>query len=176
MTRGQETGAAAAPGRQDTMMTTPGSRGRPGMRPRPRLDLPAWRALLEVRWQQRLGTVTRLSLEYHEAAQATGPGPAAEGSEGRAAALLMQRAVAARLALSDTEAALARLSAGGYGRCEQCAGLIPVPRLRHDPETRYCGHCGGPPAARRPRPGPGRGRPLPGWHGGPARPAMQAAG
>ncbi len=174
MTRGRETGAAAAPGRQDTMMTTPGSPGWPGMRPRARLDLPAWRALLEARWQRRLGTVTRLSLEYHDAAaQAAGPGPAAEGSMGRAADLLMERAVAARLALSDTEAALARLSAGGYGRCEQCAGLIPVPRLRRDPETRYCGRCGRRPA-RRPR--PGQGRPLPGYREGTARPALQAAG
>ena len=65
-------------------------------------------------------------------------------------------------------------SAGGYGRCEQCACLIPVPRLRHDPEARYCGRCGRPPAARRPRPGPGRS--LPGWREGTASPALQAAG
>lgn len=133
-------------------MTTPGSAVRPGQRPRARLDLPAWRALLEARWRHRLGAVIRLSLEYHDAA-AEGPGPAAPGGAGRAAAVLMARAVAARLALSDTEAALARLTAGRFGRCEQCAGLIPVPRLRHDPETRYCDRCGQ--AGRRAPPGAG---------------------
>lgn len=173
----------AAPGRQDTMMTRPGPAGRPGQRSRARLDLPAWRALLEARWRHRLGTLTRLSLEYHDAAaQAGRPGPAVPGGEGRAAAVLMERAVAARLALSDTEAALARLTAGRYGRCEQCAGLIPVPRLRHDPETRYCGRCGGPPAARRPWPeprpglGPGPGRWLAGWREGTATPTLQGTG
>ena len=53
----------------------------------------------------------------------------------------MQGAVAARRALFDTEEALARLSSGRYGRCEQCAGPISAARLTREPEARYCGRC-----------------------------------
>jgi RNA polymerase-binding transcription factor DksA len=110
----------------------------------PSLILPAWRTLLERRWQQRLSTVTRLSVAYHDAAERlddahrpgdqTGPGP-------RELRRLMRETVAARRALSDTEEALARLSAGTYGRCEQCAAAIPASRLAGEPEARYCGRC-----------------------------------
>jgi RNA polymerase-binding transcription factor DksA len=49
------------------------------------------------------------------------------------------------MALSDTEEALARLSAGSYGRCEQCGAEIPVAELAAEPEARYCGGCVGQP-------------------------------
>ena len=49
------------------------------------------------------------------------------------------------MALSDTEEALARLSAGSYGRCEQCGAEIPVAGLAAEPEARYCGGCVGQP-------------------------------
>jgi RNA polymerase-binding transcription factor DksA len=55
---------------------------------------------------------------------------------------LLRRTVAARRALADTEEALARLSAGSYGRCESCAGAIAAGRLAVTPETRYCARCG----------------------------------
>jgi hypothetical protein len=44
-------------------------------------------------------------------------------------------------ALSGTEEALARLSAGRLGGCEQCAAAIPVSQLVQFPEIRYCVPC-----------------------------------
>ncbi len=108
----------------------------------PGLMLPAWRRLLESRWRQRLAAVTSLSLAYHEAEERSGGGLRA-GGQGEARTLLGLRhgAVAARRALFDTEEALARLSAGRYGRCEQCAGAISAARLSREPEARYCTRC-----------------------------------
>lgn len=98
---------------------------------------PWWRAWLEARWRARLQQVIELSLAFHDAAAA---GPRARQSR-PAQRRLMQRAVAARRALADTEEALGRLAAGRYGRCEQCSGLIPPERLADTPEARYCPRC-----------------------------------
>ena len=100
-----------------------------------------WRALLETRWQARLREVTELALAYHEAAAA--PGDGASGGRERKLRLdrLLRQTVASRRALADTEEALARLSAGSYGRCESCAGAIAAGRLAVTPETRYCARC-----------------------------------
>ncbi len=91
---------------------------------------PAWRRLLEARWQRRLAAVIRLSVAYHDASARQAQADA-----------LMRQAVEARRALSDTEEALARLSAGRYGRCEQCEAEIGVADLVAEPETRYCAAC-----------------------------------
>ena len=108
----------------------------------PSLLLPAWRPLLETRWQQRLSTVTTLSLAYHDAAdRPDGGGRVGSQPESRELRRLMHEAAAARRALSDTEEALARLSAGTYGRCEQCTAAIPAARLFQEPEVRYCERC-----------------------------------
>ena len=105
---------------------------------------PRWRALLEMRWRARLQEVTELALAYQEAAAAGGRGAGANG-DGRLQAQRLQRlqrrTVTSRRALADTEEALARLSAGRYGRCESCAGAIPAQRLAATPETRYCARC-----------------------------------
>jgi RNA polymerase-binding transcription factor DksA len=111
---------------------------------------PAWRALLEAQWRDRLQEVTELSLAYHEAAAA----PADRRGE-RKVRQLMRRAVAARRALADTDEALARLAEGRYGRCEGCAAAIPPRLLAAVPDTRYCPRC-------RPRTFP---LPLPGGAG-----------
>jgi membrane protein DedA with SNARE-associated domain/RNA polymerase-binding transcription factor DksA len=106
--------------------------------------LPGWRRLLEARWHERLARVTELSLAYHDTAErlrrASQPGGQASSGELRR---LMQEAVAARRALADTEDALARLSAGRFGQCEQCAATIPAADLARSPETRYCQACAG---------------------------------
>ena len=103
---------------------------------------PAWRSLLEARWQQRLSTLTELSLAYHDAAERFGDRrePAARIEDPRVRRLL-RKATAARRALHDTEEALARLSDGSYGWCEQCAAPIPTAELLAEPETRYCAAC-----------------------------------
>ena len=78
----------------------------------------AWRSRLEARWQAWLREVTELSLAYHAVA------PASENVRGDGADRLMRRAVAARRRLADGEDALARLTAGTFGRCEQCGSQI----------------------------------------------------
>jgi DnaK suppressor protein len=106
----------------------------------PRPALPAWRSLLEERWQHRLNTLTELALAYHDAEESVSGGPAGDAEIARLQRLLRQ-ATAARRALGDTEAALARLSDGSFGRCEQCSGSIPAAELLAEPETRYCAEC-----------------------------------
>jgi RNA polymerase-binding transcription factor DksA len=49
--------------------------------------------------------------------------------------------VAERLALAEIEAALARLAAGRFGWCEQCAAAITIARLAEVPQARYCQAC-----------------------------------
>ena len=116
------------------MQTKAKEAGRPG-----RAAGARWRALLETRWQARLREVTELALAYHEAAAAQGHGAGSETQ--RRLDRLLRRTVASRWALADTEEALARLSAGIYGRCESCAGAIAAGRLAVAPETRYCARC-----------------------------------
>ena len=94
---------------------------------------PRWRAILEARWRVRLQKLTELSLAYHAAA--------AGRSRGQGARRLLRRAVAARRRMADTEDALGRVAAGDFGRCEQCAALIPEMLLAAAPESRYCVRC-----------------------------------
>jgi hypothetical protein len=86
--------------------------------------------------------VTELSLEYHDTAAAA----PLQGASGPAPALqrLMHQTSSARRALADTEEALARLAAGRFGRCENCAALISARKLRAEPEARYCARCAEP--------------------------------
>ncbi len=48
---------------------------------------------------------------------------------------------AAIVALSDTDAALQRLTHGSYGRCEQCDNPIPLERLEILPMAQLCTGC-----------------------------------
>jgi RNA polymerase-binding transcription factor DksA len=121
------------------VQTTAKEAGRPG-----RAAGARWRALLETRWQARLREVTELALAYHEAAAAGGRGTGGGGDDRlqlQRLRRLQRRTVTSRRALADTEEALARLSAGRYGRCESCAGAITAQRLAATPETRYCARC-----------------------------------
>jgi DnaK suppressor protein len=109
---------------------------------------PAWRSLLEARWEERVDTLTELSLAYHDeaarsASRHTPGGPTGPDGPGETRELkrLMRDATVARRALRDTEEALARLSAGGYGSCEQCGASIPAATLLLEPEARYCPEC-----------------------------------
>lgn len=92
-----------------------------------------WRVILEARWRDRLQEVTELSLAYHTATL--------DGEDSRHARRLLRRAVAARQRLADTEDALHRITAGTFGRCEQCEGRISEVMLAAAPECRYCGRC-----------------------------------
>jgi RNA polymerase-binding transcription factor DksA len=52
-----------------------------------------------------------------------------------------QLVVAARLALSETNAALIRMDQGRYGTCQRCGTGIRLERLYAYPQARYCGPC-----------------------------------
>jgi DnaK suppressor protein len=43
--------------------------------------------------------------------------------------------------LREIGAALERLDAGNFGRCEECQGAIARPRLKELPYTRFCVEC-----------------------------------
>ncbi|HJY59930.1 MAG TPA: TraR/DksA C4-type zinc finger protein [Streptosporangiaceae bacterium] len=113
---------------------------RPAGRGRPR-----WRALLEDRWQTRLHEATELSLAYHQATDVIPDGQDA-GEGGPEAQQLLDRAVAARRQLAGTEEALGRLTAGTFGRCEECGSALPPGLLAVIPEARYCPSCAAGPA------------------------------
>jgi RNA polymerase-binding transcription factor DksA len=100
-----------------------------------RRSAPRWRAILEARWRIRLQELTELSMAYH--------GAASDDTDDRRARRLLHRAVAARQRLADTEDALGRVTAGVFGRCEQCGALIPEVLLAAAPESRYCARCTG---------------------------------
>ncbi len=110
------------------------------------LDRPRWRAVLETRWLARLREVTELSLAYHHAAAET-PVGFHLGPDQLQTQRVLDRAVAARRGLADVEEALGRLSAGTFGRCEQCGSQIDPRILEALPETRYCASCAGVPSA-----------------------------
>ncbi len=95
-----------------------------------------WRDLLEARWRDRLHELTELCVRFHEARP-----PPELTQEQPSLRRLMRRAVAARQALAETDAALRRVTSGTYGRCEDCSGEIPGLHLRTMPETRYCPRC-----------------------------------
>ena len=59
----------------------------------------------------------------------------------RAQVTALEQAAAERLA--EVDAALARLAAGNYGRCERCGQPIPPGRLAARPTARRCAGCAG---------------------------------
>lgn len=100
--------------------------------------VPYWRELLTARWQDEVMQVTELSLAYCESA---GAGTGGSQAARRRLRRLERQTTAARRALVEIEEALGRLSAGLYGRCEQCGAGIPAGRLVRQPEVRYCPGC-----------------------------------
>ena len=111
------------------------------------------RAELEARWRETLERVTALSVAYHEACAACSAGEIAcspgsargrsrAGEASRDVSRLARRVVAERLALAEIEAALNRIAAGHYGRCEECRRPISAGRLAAQPEARFCPACG----------------------------------
>ena len=112
--------------------------------------LPQWRALLALRWQERLEQVTELSLAYYRAEEdAADPDRdrSARRAARQAAARIRRRTVAHRQVLAEIEAALARVASGRFGWCEQCGTAVAAVLLTTEPERRYCEACADVPSA-----------------------------
>jgi RNA polymerase-binding transcription factor len=85
-------------------------------------------------------TVSVLLGEHH-LVRGGGPEPGDAGAnltEADRNAAAVQAAVAQR---AEVLAALARLDAGSYGRCVDCGGPVPEPRLEARPATARCVPC-----------------------------------
>ena len=126
-----------SPQRPSHLTNLTGRQFRPGPR-----GSPQRRALLEARWRDTVERITSLSIAYHDAAQLVPSGvPKSHGARSRQARRLARQAVAERQTLAEIEAALERITAGRYGRCEQCGRQIASARLAAEPHVRYCAAC-----------------------------------
>ena len=88
--------------------------------------------------QQTLQTQLRQHTEELAVLAAAGAEP---GSAGEDPDTIAARTAAARQAIEEISAALSRLTAGSYGRCERCSDPIPTARLEILPHARFCVPC-----------------------------------
>jgi RNA polymerase-binding protein DksA len=94
-----------------------------------------------------LAQIEALTREFDEVVAASKASNADDehDPEGATIAFERQQVVAlldaARQRLADVEAALARLEAGTYGRCETCGRPIAAERLAARPSARTCIDC-----------------------------------
>jgi len=100
-----------------------------------------FRRRLERRWDELVGEVERTeeALAFLERSR-----PAElpeEGQEEAFALSLKSLDEMERRELEDVAAALRKLMAGGYGRCESCRREIPPERLEAHPSARLCLAC-----------------------------------
>jgi DnaK suppressor protein len=81
----------------------------------------------------------RRSLSEHDAPATADP--TARWSDYEAALEPVSEVV--RRELAEIDAALLRIEAGCFGRCQNCGGPMGLQRLRALPEARYCVACSG---------------------------------
>lgn len=93
------------------------------------------RDLLTQHWRQQVDLVTDLAVRRHSIDDAD---PKLMGLVD----VLDAQLAATRRLLVDIEAALQRLDARSYGRCDGCERRIPYEQLELRPETRFCTRCG----------------------------------
>lgn len=98
--------------------------------------LPEYRLLLEEQWRRQVADIVALS--YEALTPASERDTAVDIDDLHVNARLI---AAARQQLEDTEAALARVDDGTYGRCGNCTAPIGAERLEVLPAARYCVEC-----------------------------------
>jgi RNA polymerase-binding transcription factor DksA len=98
----------------------------------------------------RVSAVRRLSAlrsDFDGIVAASADSNADDEHDPEGATIAFERSQVAALArqaeeqLTETDAALARLAAGTYGRCERCGRPIPAARLEVRPTARTCVRC-----------------------------------
>lgn len=100
-----------------------------------------WRSLLDEQWRHHVAEITRLSVELCDLQDVRSPDAPYDGTREDQIQVTVHLITSNRQALSEIEAALSRLTAGGFGHCEQCGTPIPPERLEVLPHTRYCVRC-----------------------------------
>lgn len=109
--------------------------------------LPAQQELLEAERQAALRRIAALERDFAGIVEAAGQANADDEHDPEGATIAFERQhVAALLGqardyLSQVDAALSRLAAGHYGRCERCGAQIPAGRLTARPTATTCVGC-----------------------------------
>jgi DnaK suppressor protein len=96
------------------------------------------RGILEEQWRRQLATITELTCT---ALSAPVDQPDDDGSRTDRLLITARLLAVSREQLQETEAALARLDDGSYGRCGSCGGSIAPERLEIVPSARFCVAC-----------------------------------
>jgi DnaK suppressor protein len=99
-------------------------------------QLPEYRLLLEDQWRRQVADIVALSFAALTPVSARDTEVHIEDLHVNARLI-----AAARQQLEETEAALARVDAGAYGRCGNCSAPISAERLEVLPAARYCVTC-----------------------------------
>jgi RNA polymerase-binding transcription factor DksA len=111
-------------------------------------DFEAFRGLLLDRREGVLASVTELGGTIESIVSAREGSNSDDEHDPEGTTLAFERSQSdalfqqAMLRLKDIDAALARLDAGTYGRCEVCGEPIAPARLTARPEARTCVACG----------------------------------
>jgi DnaK suppressor protein len=99
---------------------------------------------LERLWRQRVDEVTELTVRLHDR-RARVDADEGDGNDGVPAGLelaeIESQLEAARVGLSEADAALQRVLKGTYGFCGHCGGTIATERLAASPVARLCSSC-----------------------------------
>ena len=113
----------------------------------PSLDEAAVRARLRADRATAVRRLAALRSDFDGIVAASADSNADDEHDPEGATIAFERSQVAALArqaegqLTETDAALARLADGTYGRCERCGGPIPAARLEVRPTARTCVHC-----------------------------------
>lgn len=106
------------------------------------LDIPALADQLEADKLRLAERIARLDAEANdEAWSQPKPDEADQGSASVERERLRLLAAQARTSLRQTEAALARIADGTYGKCAECGADIAPGRLEARPEAELCVSC-----------------------------------
>jgi len=105
-------------------------------------DLESFRHALESLRDRLNGDISHLTEEAFHAGGTSAPiHPAELGSDSYEQEFTLSLLHNEETVLAEIPAALRRIEEGTFGRCEECSSVIPKPRLRALPYTRFCVSC-----------------------------------
>jgi RNA polymerase-binding transcription factor DksA len=112
-------------------------------------DLDAYRTTLQAMRTRLTGDVSQLESEALRSSGGTANGgssnapshPADLGTDNFEQEFALSLLQNQEQVLQEISDALDRIKKGSFGRCEECQGVIPKPRLQAVPYTRHCVAC-----------------------------------